>query len=241
MNRSLEQAWPTCYGAESYEFRPRLPPRHPLVAQEHMFVDEYVEYLWSKHHNIIVAWRNSIVPEWQGYKDTPPWDQVANDIKTGAHNWVEARRLPPNPPNFVKPSFWSNDEIVAFAAYIREHQDRLDKGDLSAENTAFQWCEKDDEGKFRQSINPINELVYPEESSFYYLAMQKYKFSSDHYVSQAPIFNDAACNAVACAGIGNPNVVRVMNLLEAYNLLPYPEVCDDCMRVLLITNIELQA
>jgi hypothetical protein len=50
MTRSLKHAWPTCYGAESYNFQPHLPPRHPLVAQEHIFVDEYLEYLWSKHH-----------------------------------------------------------------------------------------------------------------------------------------------------------------------------------------------
>jgi hypothetical protein len=182
---------------------------------------------------------SSIVPEWQGYKDTPPWDDVANDIKVGTFNWVEARRLPTNPPSFLKPDFWSDNEIVAFAAYIQEHQDQLDREDLSAETTAFQWCKKDDEGKFCRNINPINELVYPEESSFNYLAMKKYMFPQDHYMSQLPIFNEAAHKAIICAGNGIPNVVQVMDLLEAYNLLPYPKVCDDYMRVFVVTNIEI--
>jgi hypothetical protein len=183
---------------------------------------------------------SSIVPEWQGYKDTPPWEDVADDIKTGAYNWVEARRLPANPPSFLKPTFWSEDEIVSFAAYVREHQDRFDSEDLTAETTAFQWREKDDEGKFRRNINPINELVYPEESLFYYLAMKKYKFPQDHYVSQPPIFNEAARKAVIRAGVGIPDVAQLMNLLEAYKLLPYPEVCDDYMPVLVVTNIQTQ-
>jgi hypothetical protein len=198
--------------------------------------------LESASSNLMTC-ESSIVPEWQGYKDTPPLEDVADNIKMGAYNWVEARRLPANPPSFLKPSFWSEDEVVSFAAYVQEHQDWLDSEDLSAETTAFQWHKKDDEGKFHQGINLVNELVHPEESSFYYLAMKKYMFPQDHYVSQPPIFNEAALKAIVCAGcagVGIPDVVRLMNLLEAYKLFPYPKVCDDYMPVLVVTNIQTQ-
>jgi hypothetical protein len=46
--RQLSQAFPCVYGSEHHEFCPQLPPKHPEIAQECIFLDKYLEYLHSK-------------------------------------------------------------------------------------------------------------------------------------------------------------------------------------------------
>jgi hypothetical protein len=212
----LLQAFPCIYGSKHHEFCPQLPPKHPAIAQERIFLDEYLEYLYCECLSRPQACIGSLFLECQGLSTKLKWEDVFRDVEECAGKIIDPQCLPPNPPCFVHPLKWSDDEVISFAQHICEHQARLDSGDDSTEATAFQWLEPDSDGEFHKKISPCSKLAYAEESSFYYLAMRKYQFLATHYMAPAPrpFFNQTAQKAVLQSSLDMPVAQEVMKLLN---------------------------
>jgi hypothetical protein len=162
------------------------------------------------------ACTSSLFLEWQGFSTELNWEEIHCDIEERAGKIIDPWRLPPNPPRFVHPLQWLDDEVISLAQHIRKHQARLDCGDLPAEAMAFQWLEPNSDGEFRKMIGPHSKLTYVEESSFYYLAMRKHRFPDTYYIAppDAPFFDHKAQSAVLQSSLDMPIAREVMKLLN---------------------------
>jgi hypothetical protein len=141
---------------------------------------------------------------------------------------VNHNRLPANPPTFTHPLQWSDDEVILFADFIREHQSRLDAGNESAASTMFQWREPGSSDRFRTRMSKNSPLVYPEESAFYYLAMQRFNFPANHYMATTPkpLWTEGACSAIRRMSLDLLIIREVLQLLECHDQLASIEVSD---------------
>ncbi|KAF8594275.1 hypothetical protein BDV93DRAFT_515912 [Ceratobasidium sp. AG-I] len=155
----IMKAHPVVYGMEADGFRPRLPPVHTNPEDE--------------KSNIITYMLKTA--EWQGALAPINWHQVGLDQRSQKPVFIERWRLPTTCPAFGRQGTWTAVEISALGKYIRDHQTRLDKGDTSAEATAFQWrtvygvdgsivASYD---SYCREIHPKSTLTYPPEAAFY--------------------------------------------------------------------------
>ncbi|KAF8594189.1 hypothetical protein BDV93DRAFT_515982 [Ceratobasidium sp. AG-I] len=94
--------------------------------------------------------------DWQGSTEPIDWKAVADDMEAGGETYIERKRLPVGCPSLRNCELWTLAETRLLAHHIRSHQARLDEGDRTAEQTAFQWKRLVN----RQAQAPIVELSY---------------------------------------------------------------------------------
>ncbi|KAF8594274.1 hypothetical protein BDV93DRAFT_515911 [Ceratobasidium sp. AG-I] len=128
------------YGLPHDQFQPRLPARHVIKEDE---AENVVAYMLCKAY-------------WQGSTEPIDWKKVADDMDAGGETYIERKRLPVGCPSLRNCELWTLEETRLLAAHIRSHQARSDAGDLTAEETAFQWKTL----RNRQNQEPIVKLSY---------------------------------------------------------------------------------
>ncbi|KAF8600742.1 hypothetical protein BDV93DRAFT_510605 [Ceratobasidium sp. AG-I] len=153
------KAHPVVYGLEADNFRPRLPPLHPNPFDEKSNILSFM---------IKTA-------DWQGSHAPINWPQVEIDRRSLKPLIIDRWRLPTNCPTFGSSLPWTAQQLSSLGRYFRDHQARLDRGDITAEATAFQWRTVFDvDGAiaaqydtYSRKIHPRSTLTYPQEAAFY--------------------------------------------------------------------------
>ncbi|KDN38311.1 hypothetical protein RSAG8_09610, partial [Rhizoctonia solani AG-8 WAC10335] len=163
--RGTFNAYPTVYSVPWAMGRPMLPPPHSDAVQRAITLDKWFAKL----------------RRWQGL---PPndWKKVGQAIAAGTGLFFSFSRTPGG-LSWGKPlSDWAVAELDRMYTYIRSHQARLMASDHYAEDTAFQWLEKDVDEPFRwKPAVPANDLYRLEETA-YSLATQLHTFRDDMYL-----------------------------------------------------------
>ncbi|KAG8793231.1 hypothetical protein FRC12_003448 [Ceratobasidium sp. 428] len=226
-SRDFPTTYPAIYGLKQHDWRPRLPPRHPMLQQEVDWIDEYMQALSCKLSTLYGSFvlLLTTTEAWQGWTDFS-WEYLQEDYISQTNRLVSLFRLPDQLKQLTHPSTWDAEQVYLLGDFIRRGQRVIDRQDVGQYHWVFQFREGN-EDLLRLAAPSNTTLEYNYDSTIYYGAMLQYQFSDDTYhgqLSQPPLIPPSMMPAFEKhALIVIPELRKVWKAIETYQQTKPPE------------------
>jgi hypothetical protein len=218
------------YGLPLKGGRPRLPPTHPDQDQEKALIYDAMVFTaceLSPYQAVLLIYPRMTV--FQGCRTFPQWTEIDADRVADGELWLSRQRFPDGLPPLSTFHSWDPEPIRVLGDYMRDHQQRLDMGDVSAKRSAFQWeVIWDEAGKvtgadteFRTEVHPDLPLQYPDSSYWYLRAVQEGLVPT---LQDLSLFPQESLSIIKVQVRNLEFDMEVVDLLQRYHELNAPKV-----------------
>lgn len=154
---------------------------------------------------------------------------LGRDFDTGASFYIDRARLPENCPPLYAPDTWTEAQTAIVASHLRDHQARLDRGNTSAERSAFQWkTTLDVNGSIKnvfddymREIHPDSILEYGPDAALY---LSRVLHEREQAKGRAVPFSSRSLELIRLQSSEDNGFAALADLLQDYCRLAKVEV-----------------